>query len=137
MEGHLILCVFWVFSNIIEEYSCLKYCIFTKLSQIECLNNVNILVCQHVKCDISNRQLLIHPIILYRLEKIDDFIRGLKRKKSPRPKWIIYKHESEIVVCRLLPFWFSALNLKIQLVKYLNSYSGLNPNAHTDTSEWL
>ena len=27
---------FWVFSYIIDEYSCLKYCIFTKHSQIVC-----------------------------------------------------------------------------------------------------
>ena len=32
-------------------YSCLKYCIFTKLSQIVCLIDVHILVCQHAKCD--------------------------------------------------------------------------------------
>ena len=51
MEGSLILLRFWVFSYIIDEYSCLKYCIFTKLSQIVCLINVHILVCQHVKCD--------------------------------------------------------------------------------------
>ena len=29
-----------------DEYSCLNYCIFTKLSQIVCLINVLILVCQ-------------------------------------------------------------------------------------------
>ena len=33
-------CVFWVFSYIIDEHSCLKYCIFTKLSQIVYLIDV-------------------------------------------------------------------------------------------------
>ena len=42
---------FWVFSYIIDEYSCLKYCIFTKLSQIMYLIDVHILVCQHAKYD--------------------------------------------------------------------------------------
>ena len=45
-------CVFfWVFSYIIDEYSCLKYCIFTKHSQIVCLINVYILEYQHAKYD--------------------------------------------------------------------------------------
>ena len=44
--------VFRVFSCTIDEhYSCLKYCIFTKILHIVCLINVNILVCQHAKCD--------------------------------------------------------------------------------------
>ena len=43
-------CVFRVFSYINDNYSCLKYCIFTKLSQIVCLINIHILVCQHAKC---------------------------------------------------------------------------------------
>ena len=51
MEGLLILLRFWVFSYIVDEHSCLKYCIFTKLLQIVCLINVHILVCQHAKCD--------------------------------------------------------------------------------------
>ena len=42
---------FGYFSYIIDEYSCLKYCIFTKHSQIVCLTDIHILVCQHVKCD--------------------------------------------------------------------------------------
>ena len=42
---------FWVFSYIIDEYSCLKYCIFTKLLQIVCLINIDILECQYLKCD--------------------------------------------------------------------------------------
>ena len=37
---------FLVFSYIIDEYSWLKHCIFTKLSQIMCLINVKILVYQ-------------------------------------------------------------------------------------------
>ena len=44
-------CVFRVFSYIIGEYSCQKYYIFTKLSQIVCLINMYILKCQHAKCD--------------------------------------------------------------------------------------
>ena len=43
--------VFWVFSYIGDEHSCLKYCIFTKLSQIVYPINVHILVCQHARCD--------------------------------------------------------------------------------------
>ena len=46
-----LYCVFWVFSYIIDKHSCLKYCIFIKLSQIVCLIIVRILVCQHAKCD--------------------------------------------------------------------------------------
>ena len=47
-----LYCVFfWVFSYIIDEHSCLKYCIYTKLSQIMCLINVHILVCQLAKYD--------------------------------------------------------------------------------------
>ena len=44
-------CVFWVLSYIIDEFSCLKYCIFTKLSQIVYLINIQIFLCQHAKCD--------------------------------------------------------------------------------------
>ena len=44
-------CVFRRFSYIIDGHSCLKYCISTKLSQIVCLTNVHILVCQYAKCD--------------------------------------------------------------------------------------
>ena len=43
--------LFWVFTYIINELSCLKYCIFIKLSQIVCLINVHIFECLHVKCD--------------------------------------------------------------------------------------
>ena len=43
--------VFWVFSHIIDEYSCLKCYIFTKISQIVYLIDVQILVYQHTKCD--------------------------------------------------------------------------------------
>ena len=43
-------CAFWVFSNIINVHSCLNCCIFTKLSQIVCLINIHILVCQPAKC---------------------------------------------------------------------------------------
>ena len=49
MKSPLILLLFWVFSYIIDEHSCLKYCILTKLSQIMCLIIVHILVCQHAK----------------------------------------------------------------------------------------
>ena len=38
-------CIFQEFSYIIDEYSCVKYCIFTKLSQMMCLINVHILIC--------------------------------------------------------------------------------------------
>ena len=46
-------CDFWVFSYIIEDHSCLKYCIFTKLPKIVYLDNVNILKCQNAKCNSS------------------------------------------------------------------------------------
>ena len=51
MEGSLILLQFLVFSYIIDDHSCLKCYIFTKVSQIMCLIDVHILVCQHAKCD--------------------------------------------------------------------------------------
>ena len=44
-------CIFYESSYIIDEHSCLKYFIFTKLSQIMCLINAHILVYQHAKCD--------------------------------------------------------------------------------------
>ena len=45
----LIFCVYWVLSYIIHDYSCLIFCIFTKLSQIVCLINVHISLCLHIK----------------------------------------------------------------------------------------
>ena len=42
--------VFWVLSYIYDDHSCLKCCISFKLSQIMCLIDVNILVCQKAKC---------------------------------------------------------------------------------------
>ena len=42
---------FRVFSYIIDYHSFLNCCISTKLSQIVCLINVHILVCQHARCD--------------------------------------------------------------------------------------
>ena len=50
MASPLIL-LLTVFSYLIDEHSCLKCCIFTKLSQIVCLITVQILVCQHAKYD--------------------------------------------------------------------------------------
>ena len=44
---------FWIFSYTFDEHSCLKYCIFTKVSQIVCIINVHFLVCQHAKYDSS------------------------------------------------------------------------------------
>ena len=41
----MILLFLLGFSYIIDEHSCLKYCILIKLSQIVCLINVHILVC--------------------------------------------------------------------------------------------
>ena len=49
MECPLILVRFLVFSYIINEHSCLNYCIFTKLSQILCVISIHILVCQLAK----------------------------------------------------------------------------------------
>ena len=37
-------CIFLVFSYIIDDH-CLKYCLFTKLSQIVCQINTHILIC--------------------------------------------------------------------------------------------
>ena len=46
MEHLLILLRFYLeFSYIIDEYSCLNYCITNKLSEIVCLINVQILIC--------------------------------------------------------------------------------------------
>ena len=42
---------FWIFSYNFDDYLCLNYCILTKLSQIACLINIHILVCQLAKCD--------------------------------------------------------------------------------------
>ena len=38
-------------SVLFDEYSCLKCCIFTKLSRIVCLIIIHILVYQHARCD--------------------------------------------------------------------------------------
>ena len=51
MESHLILFLFCVFSCILDEDSCLKFFILTKLSQIVTLINVHILVYQYANCD--------------------------------------------------------------------------------------
>ena len=40
---------FCVFSYITDEHSCLKHFIFTKLYQIMCLTDVQILICRHAK----------------------------------------------------------------------------------------
>ena len=45
------IALFGNFAHIIDEDSRLNCCIFTKLSQIICLTNAHILVCQHAKCD--------------------------------------------------------------------------------------
>ena len=42
---------FLVFSYIIDDYSCLKNCIFIKISLIMCVIIVDILICQHARCD--------------------------------------------------------------------------------------
>ena len=47
----ILLRFFGYFHTLLTGDSCLKYCNFTKLSQIKCLINVHILVCQHAKCD--------------------------------------------------------------------------------------
>ena len=46
-KAHWFRCVFKEFSYIIDDHSCLKCCIFTKLSHIV----RHILVCQHARCD--------------------------------------------------------------------------------------
>ena len=40
---------FWIFSYITDEHSCLKYSIFTKLSQTVFLIDIQIFICQHAK----------------------------------------------------------------------------------------
>ena len=47
----ILLCIFWVFSYIIDKHSCLKYCIFTKLSQIVYLIDVHVLLYEYAKCN--------------------------------------------------------------------------------------
>ena len=44
-------CVFWIFSNIIDNHACLNWFISTKHSQILCPINLHILVCQHAQYD--------------------------------------------------------------------------------------
>ena len=52
MERSLIFFVFfWVFSHIIDYYSCRNECISIKLSQNVCLINIHILIYQHARCD--------------------------------------------------------------------------------------
>ena len=46
-DAHWFYCVFGYFHTLFM----LKYCIFTKLSQIVCPINVKISICQHAKCD--------------------------------------------------------------------------------------
>ena len=48
-----VMFFFKEFSYIIDKHLCLKHCIFVKLSQILCLFNVHILVCQNTKCECS------------------------------------------------------------------------------------
>ena len=51
---HWFYCVFWIFSYIIDDNSCLNCCISTKLPLFMYLIsdiNVHILIRQHVKCD--------------------------------------------------------------------------------------
>ena len=43
----------YLFSYIIEDHSYLNCCISAKLSQIVCLINVHILVCQYVECQLQ------------------------------------------------------------------------------------
>ena len=50
-QVHRFYCFFMEFSYIIDDHSCLKYIFSTKLSQIVCLINLKLLVCQHDKCD--------------------------------------------------------------------------------------
>ena len=59
-------CVFLGFSYIIDKHSCLKYCIFTKLSRIVFLINVQILVYWHAKCDCRLRKVLLFDCVLFK-----------------------------------------------------------------------
>ena len=55
-------CVFWVFLYIIDKHTCLKYCIFTKLSQIVYHINMHIWICQHTRsaCKLWNASWLYY-----------------------------------------------------------------------------
>ena len=44
-------CVFWSFSYIIIDHSCLNCCISTKLSRIMHLINTHILICWYARCN--------------------------------------------------------------------------------------
>ena len=95
-----------IFIHIEEHYSCLKYFIFAKLSQI-----VNILKMSNLTTSYGRFSDLIDAFFLriftyYYLSDICyNFIKLLKtlcshyfcnfRKKGPRPKWTIYKHLSD------------------------------------------
>ena len=92
-------CVFWVFSYIIDEYSCQRYCIFTKLSQMVCLINMYILKCQHAKCDCwlwFNCIFWVFWVfwVTFQVTLCSYYFCNF-RKKVPRPKWTIYKHVSD------------------------------------------
>ena len=49
IQRHLNLFRFYEFSYIIEDYSCLKCCISTKISQIMCLINTHSLMFRYIK----------------------------------------------------------------------------------------
>ena len=44
-------CIFWEFSYLIDDHSCLNCCISTKLSHNVCLINLHIVVYHYAKCD--------------------------------------------------------------------------------------
>ena len=76
MEGHLIfIAFFWVFSYLIDEQSCLNSRIFTKLSQILCLTNMETSLIQFHFQDpknlfLSSINLLINLELLLSLLKL-------------------------------------------------------------------
>ena len=49
---------FWRILYKIDEYSCLKWSIFTKLPQIVCLINTHILICWNARCNYKLRKAL-------------------------------------------------------------------------------
>ena len=67
-------CVFWIFSYIIDNHSCLYCCISTKLPQIMCLIDVHILVFQYTKCDCRLLELLWFNLKSYNFIKLLEIV---------------------------------------------------------------
>ena len=69
IERSLILLRFFlVFSYVIDDHSYLKYCIFTKFSQIACLINTHIMICSHARCNYKLQKVLRFNCVLWKFQ---------------------------------------------------------------------